>query len=75
MYKIITYYRNNRKNRRESIDVRSLTCFFVYKVLNQEVLDDRGKFASFTRSERKKERKLRFFERKQMKMILKKILT
>lgn len=22
----------------------SLTCLFVYKVLNQEVLDDRGKF-------------------------------
>lgn len=26
------------------IEVRSLTCLFVYKVLNQEVLDDRGKF-------------------------------
>lgn len=26
------------------IEVCSLTCLFVYKVLNQEVLDDRGKF-------------------------------
>lgn len=27
-----------------AIEVCSLTCLFVYKVLNQEVLDDRGKF-------------------------------
>lgn len=26
------------------IEICSLTCLFVYKVLNQEVLDDRGKF-------------------------------
>lgn len=33
--------KNNYKLR---IKVSSLTCLFVYKVLNQEVLDDRGKF-------------------------------
>lgn len=26
------------------VEICSLTCLFVYKVLNQEVLDDRGKF-------------------------------
>lgn len=56
------FYCNIRQIKLKSIDVSSLTCLFVYKVLNQEVLDDRGKFASFARSERKTERKLRFFK-------------
>lgn len=29
---------------KKKVEVSSLTCLFVYKVLNQEVLDDRGKF-------------------------------
>lgn len=33
-----------RNNNEPRVKISSLTCLFVYKVLNQEVLDDRGKF-------------------------------
>lgn len=39
--------RNKKKqknNNEPQVKISSLTCLFVYKVLNQEVLDDRGKF-------------------------------
>lgn len=40
--------KNTRKRNKimylSRVEVSSLTCLFVYKVLNQEVLDDRGKF-------------------------------
>lgn len=36
--------KNETKQIKLKIEVCSLTCLFVYKVLNQEVLDDRGKF-------------------------------
>lgn len=36
--------RNKKNNNEPRVKISSLTCLFVYKVLNQEVLDDRGKF-------------------------------
>lgn len=33
-----------KNNNEPRVKISSLTCLFVYKVLNQEVLDDRGKF-------------------------------
>lgn len=40
-----TKNRQKHKNKsKKKVEVSSLTCLFVYKVLNQEVLDDRGKF-------------------------------
>lgn len=40
-----TYRKERNKTKiKLKIEVCSLTCLFVYKVLNQEVLDDRGKF-------------------------------
>lgn len=42
-----THYTQKERNKTKiklKIEVSSLTCLFVYKVLNQEVLDDRGKF-------------------------------
>lgn len=47
-YHIVPYTRKRNRNKKKlinlKIEVSSLTCLFVYKVLNQEVLDDRGKF-------------------------------
>jgi len=37
-------HKKKKNNNKLRIKVSSLTCLFVYKVLNQEVLDDRGKF-------------------------------
>lgn len=43
--KHITHRKERYKTKiKLKIEVSSLTCLFVYKVLNQEVLDDRGKF-------------------------------
>lgn len=45
--KHITHRKERNKKTKKiklKIEVSSLTCLFVYKVLNQEVLDDRGKF-------------------------------
>jgi len=40
-----TKQKDSKKNNNEPrVKISSLTCLFVYKVLNQEVLDDRGKF-------------------------------
>lgn len=40
-----TKQKKTKKNNNEpQVKISSLTCLFVYKVLNQEVLDDRGKF-------------------------------
>lgn len=40
-----TKRKDAKKNNNEPrVKISSLTCLFVYKVLNQEVLDDRGKF-------------------------------
>jgi len=36
--------KKKKNNNKPRVKVSSLTCLFVYKVLNQEVLDDRGKF-------------------------------
>lgn len=36
--------KKKRNNNKPRVKISSLTCLFVYKVLNQEVLDDRGKF-------------------------------
>lgn len=47
MKKKETHYTQKERNKTKiklKIEVSSLTCLFVYKVLNQEVLDDRGKF-------------------------------
>ena len=37
-----TMHNKRYQQKCKSIKVSSLTCLFVYKVLNQEVLDDRG---------------------------------
>lgn len=44
--KHITHRKERKQNKKIKlkVEVSSLTCLFVYKVLNQEVLDDRGKF-------------------------------
>lgn len=39
-----THKKKKKNNNKLRVEVSSLTCLFVYKVLNQEVLDDRGKF-------------------------------
>lgn len=36
--------KTKKNNNEPQVKISSLTCLFVYKVLNQEVLDDRGKF-------------------------------
>lgn len=39
-----TKQKDKKNNNEPQVKISSLTCLFVYKVLNQEVLDDRGKF-------------------------------
>lgn len=55
--------KNKNKKINLKIEVRSLTCLFVYKVLNQEVLDDRGKFeVSLWKNESFEKLKTRFLK-------------